>query len=259
MILFTGSGSLAKEYQKQFPCKIISARKMTDNELSEQILKCSGIINNAANIKCSLFDEAINDNFLLTKRIIDLVHKVSPGLSFIHISSMSMLQTDKIYKPIEEMTLYAFSKYLAEIYCLKHDHHPVTTVRFSTLFYENPEKDGLSKLVSDAVHKKEVTLYDNGEAKRDFIPVKIAAQYLHKLISAESNCKKINIASGKAVSFKAIADQLGLHIPGLKINNITSASPAEVLHTFSREGIEIAGEIYFSLGEMIKEYADKLS
>src|ERR1019366_4441645 len=158
MILFTAGGSISTEFKSQFPCEIISARSMTDQQLEDCIRGFSVVIHNAANLICNTFNEAINDNFLLTKRVLDLVHKTKPEMKFLYISSMSILETDNTYKEIENMNLYSFSKYLAEIYCLKHNHNDLSSVRFSTIFYGDANKDGLSKLIYDAVNNKEITL-----------------------------------------------------------------------------------------------------
>jgi nucleoside-diphosphate-sugar epimerase len=259
MILFTGSGALAEEYKKQFACKIISARHLSDDELESHIIDCSVVIHNSANISCKTFEEAIRDNFLLTRRIIDMVHRVKPEVIFIYISSMSLLKTGDSYKEIEEMSVYAFSKYLGEIYCLKHDHQRVSAVRFSTIFYHHPAKDGLSKLIHEAQHKGEITIYNDGGAKRDFIPIEIAVRYLNKLAFSLDIPKRINIASGSPVSFQHIVSYLSGKFPQLKINNVSIPEPPEVLSKFSKPHLKICGEIEFSLQDSMEKYVKELA
>lgn len=258
MIYFTGSGSLAEEYQRQFQCRIISARSLSDDKLENEIKQATVIIHNSANINCKTFSEAINDNFLLTRRVLDLTHRVNPDALFIYISSMSMLETENSYKEVRDMTLYAFSKYLAEIYCLRHDHKKVSAVRFSTLFYRNPVKDGLSKLIHDAVTKKEITLYNDGLARRDFIPLETAVQYLNKMTSIRDVPREINIASGTATSFQWVAGILSNRIPQLKVNNLSVAATGEILSAFSKNKTDVVGEINFSLEDKIIRYINDL-
>lgn len=259
MILFTGGGALAEEYRRQFACEIISARHVQDVELESYIRSASVVIHNSANINCNTFDEAVKDNFLLTKRILDTVHRVKPDMLFIYISSMSMLKTDDSYKDIEEMSLYTFSKYMGEIYCLRHDHKKLSAARFSTIFYRNPAKDGLSKLIHEAVYKREITIYDDGEAKRDFIPLEIGVQYLDKLTTRANIPRRINIVSGKQVRFKQAVEFLLEKIPGLKINNEQLPGATAVLSRFSGNGLAILGEINFSLQDCIATYIDELT
>jgi nucleoside-diphosphate-sugar epimerase len=259
MILFTGSGALAEEYKKQFACKIISARHLSDDELENHIINCSAVIHNSANISCKTFEEAIHDNFLLTRRIIDIVHRVKPEVVFIYISSMSLLKTADSYKEIEDMSVYAFSKYLGEIYCLKHDHQRVSAVRFSTIFYHHPAKDGLSKLIYEAQREGEITIYNDGQAKRDFIPIEIAVRYLNKLASSLDIPKRINIASGNAVSFKQAVSYLSMKFSGLKITNVSIPEPPEVLSEFSKAKLKILGEIVSSLEDSMEKYVKELA
>jgi nucleoside-diphosphate-sugar epimerase len=259
MILFTGGGALAEEYKKQFPCKIISARHLSDDELENHIISSSVVIHNSANIDCQTFDEAIRDNFLLTRRLLDLVHRVKPELFFIYISSMSILSTEDSYKETDAMSVYAFSKYLSEIYCLKHDHQRVSAIRFSTIFFSDPAKDGLSKLIYEAKQKGEITIYNDGRAMRDFIPIDIGVRYLNKLASSFNVPRRMNIASGSPVSFEQVVSCLSLIFPGLKINNVRIPEPAVVLYEFSKDQLKIQGEISFSLQDSMERYANELA
>ena len=57
------------------------------------------------------------------------------------------------YLQVDEMTDYAFSKFISEKYCLNSNLNSITSVRFSTIFYANENKDGISKLIFDCVNK----------------------------------------------------------------------------------------------------------
>ena len=76
MILFTGSGAIAECFKNFFPCKIISARALNDDDLTSHILSVDVIIHNAALINAESFKDYIEANFILTKRILDLVYKI---------------------------------------------------------------------------------------------------------------------------------------------------------------------------------------
>lgn len=257
MILFTASGALAKEFNEQYDCKIISARFLDDQKLSENIKNASVIIHNAALIVSDDLGKFVDDNFILTKRIVDLTIKHNPNVKFLNISSMSFLKNEMEYLDIDAMSNYAFSKYLSELYCLKQFLN-ICNVRFSTLFYGDQKRDGLSNLAYEAVTKKEITIYNSGEAKRDFIPINIAAQYLFKLIRMDVLPKIINIVSGNATEFGLFVQKVSEFDNTIKINNIISKTP-EVLHDFSKDGIKSLGEIDFSIEDFFEKYILRLN
>ena len=169
MILLTGSGEIAECFSENFKCTIISARKLSDNELIFWIKKADVIIHNAAIINAESLDDYLEGNFILTKRIVDLVYKTKSSIKFINISSMSILFNNDEYLNIFNMTDYAFSKFISELYCLKHPLVDLTNVRFSTIFYGNEKRDGISKLIYDCVKYNEITLFNEGSALRDII------------------------------------------------------------------------------------------
>ena len=72
MILFTGSGALAKTFLKMYPCKIISARNITDKELEKWIIKAEVIVHNAALIYSDVFDDLYN--VLVVQHVLNAHH-----------------------------------------------------------------------------------------------------------------------------------------------------------------------------------------
>ncbi|PTT13228.1 hypothetical protein DBR27_05295, partial [Flavobacterium sp. HMWF030] len=104
MILFTASGALAEAFCDQYDCKIISARLMEDKELSENIKKATVIVHNAALIVSDDLGKFVNDNFGLTKKIVDMALKCNPNVKFINISSMSFLKDDENYMDPQSMS-----------------------------------------------------------------------------------------------------------------------------------------------------------
>lgn len=255
MILFTGRGSIATSYQQQFGCKIISARSVSNEELIEGIKSASVIVHNAALIDSTDLSELITSNFTLTQRILDLVHQHNPRIRFLNISSMSFLQTYDRYFEAKDMSNYAFSKFISEQFCLRHPLTDLASVRFSTLFYKDDRKDGISRLISDAVLSKSITLYNQGEAKRDILPLNVAVDYLRKLTVRSKVNRTINLASGTPWSFGDVAAILKADDPELRINNVVLEKPKqEVLCDFPKDNIIDLGEITFDLAEEIRAY-----
>ncbi|MDH6355292.1 nucleoside-diphosphate-sugar epimerase [Dysgonomonas sp. PH5-45] len=263
MILFTGVGSLFDAFQKKYECSAISARRTSTSKLKFAFKSASVVIHNAANLSPHDLESSVEDNFNLTKRIVDTLYEVNPTAKFINIGSMSYLKSDSQYLDINDMTLYAYSKYLSETYCLKHQMKQIVLVRFSTLFYENPEKDGLSKLINDAKIYNKVSLINGGKACRNFLPIDAAVEYLNKIACGnytDIRDKILNIVSLNKHSFKDIADYLRKVSPSLKIENIElpEAEKNIVLSEFSPQSIKNLGVVDFKLEDYILNYFNQL-
>lgn len=257
MILFTGGGAIAEKYSQAFSCNIISARNLDDDELTSWILKSTVIIHNAAIIQADSIDEYIEGNFILTKRILDLVYKVNPKVKFINISSMSMLANTNDYLSPELMSEYAYSKYISEQYCIEHPYKDLTNVRLSTIFYEDYSRDGISKMIHDCFTKNEIVIYNNGNAQRDIIPIRIVCEYLNKLSNSVTMNRKMNIVSGESKSFKNVCEILQTLNKALKVHN-EQLKTSFVLSEFSKKDIKNLGEIEFDLEEEINNYLSTL-
>ena len=262
MILFTATGALSAAFAQQYPCQIISARKLNDVELTEKLELATVVIHNAALLQANVLSEYMDANYGLTKRVLDLTYKTNPKVRFINVSSMSFLETADAYLPTEKMTDYAYSKYEAEQYCNQHPlskkHENVTNVRFSTLFYQDETRDGLSKLGFDAVHKKQISLINNGNAKRDFIPLDVAAAYLKKLTTTNVLPAVINVASGKPLSFKHLSDLILKRDPSVKSLNLEQKT-VNVLSDFPIDALKELGEIEFDMDLEFAEYLSRLA
>jgi nucleoside-diphosphate-sugar epimerase len=257
MILLTGGGAFYQAFRQIQECGKISLRHIED--ATPDIKKSRVIIHNAASINCRTVLDAIADNFLPTVRLVNLCEKVNPGVRLIYLSSMSMLASENEYMDVEKMTPYSYSKYLSETFIVKSQLANACSVRFSTLFYENPERDGLSKLISDAVNNNEITIYNGGEARRDFIPLDLAVQYVAKLCRYQPKRKILNIASAQEISFGKVADILQEKIPNLKVNDLPLATNRpQVLSSFSKEHVSELGELEFSVEHEIEDYIKNL-
>lgn len=259
MILLTGHGHLATALANQIQCDLVSARSMSNDELEDLVGKYDVIVHNSANLKCETFQDAIRDNFELTHRILNAVHKIKPTIRFFFLSSMSVLKTGSEYTSIQEMNNYTFSKYLAETLCLRYPLNDITCFRFSTLFVRDPGKDGLSRLIHEATKTGKLTLLNGGLSRRDFIPIDIAAAYLVKFIKSGSLHKKVyNVASGISHSFREVSDLIRHRLPDLEINNQEAGPAPDILHQFDVRDLNEIGRIEFRLEDQIDEYISSL-
>jgi nucleoside-diphosphate-sugar epimerase len=78
-----------------------------------------------------------------------------------------------------------------------------TIVRFSTLFYRDPVRDGLSKLIHTAKKEGRVSVID---CWRDFLPLETACHLLHSVcVNRGGNAQVLNLGSGVATSLLAVA------------------------------------------------------
>lgn len=257
MILFTGGGAFYEAFKKTAPCEYVSLRRSAHPVIKEAIENASVIINNAASIQCQNVEEAIRDNFMSTFWIVNLCLRLNPKVKFIYLGSMSFYESENRVMPVEEMTPYAYSKYLGETFCLKSSLPNVCSACFSTLFYGNPEKDGLSKLLTNAATENAITIYDGGVARRDFIPIEIAALYVARLVRHKFERKVYTIASGQSTSFGDVARYLKVKFPSLQVNDLPLENKGkEVLSDFSKKSIQELGEIPFSLQEEMEKYLD---
>lgn len=252
-----GFGSELIKYLNNFDTISLRYGEINEEQKSK-LSNCDVFIHCGALLKGS-FNDLFDSNVLLTKNILDYLILENPNVNFVYLSSMSLLQKKQNilhndFLDFRNMTDYALSKYISEILCSRY-RIPITIVRFSTLFYKNPTRDVLSKLIYDAVKNNKIVIYNNGVAKRDFLPLDIAAQYVEKLIGKEKFLGKIlNIVSGRETSFKEIANFLKIRIPDLIIENKDLELTDTVPTKFSCDDIYSLGEIKFNIFEKIDEY-----
>lgn len=259
MIYFTGGGALYAAYcAENFPCQRVSIRMEGISTLLDKLEDNDIVIHNSANVSPSGFLQAVEDNFSLTQNLIAAIHSSKKKVRLIFLSSMSILDEHGNYKDIEAMNAYSFSKYLAEVYCLKHP-YAITCVRFSTIFYQDPLKDGLSKMIHEASKSKKISLINGGVAKRDFIPIDLAARYLYKMTKIESKLEVYNLCSGMPLSFSAIASIVQGVLPGTIVTNqnIQDSSPT-VISDFNTNGLIELGQEEVNIEGSIKQMLDKL-
>jgi len=258
MIFFTAGGAIYEAFAAQYPCRRISIRGEGPEQLVSQLTEGDVLVHNAAILAPPDLNIAVKDNFILTKDLVDALLRSGKKTPLIFISSMSMLGEGGVYKAPAEMNPYSFSKYIAELYCLKSG-LPVSCVRFSTLFYKNAARDGLSKMIADAVATGHIQLINGGKDTRDFIPVTIAVGYLYKIAHAGHNGSIYNIASGSAVSFAEAAAMVKEWIPGIVISSVERTFiPQFILSEFGKEDIGRLGILPLSLQDHIRDYIGEL-
>lgn len=262
MTILTGKGSFADEYTRQFETEVASVRDLGEPRFLEKLSKANVIIHNAATVENSDLELSVERNFDFTRFIIKHLEKTNPDAHLVLLSSMSILNPEDShsYGGVLDMTAYAYSKYLAETFSLKSSLSHVSCVRFSTLFFKDPAKDGLSRLVTDAKTHGKITIYNNGEALRNFLPLDIAVQYIKKITERTKHEKQtFTLAAESPTSFGEIAKMLKAALPELEVENRTLPNTAHsVLANFHQDDIRELGPIDFSLKEKVIAYLEAL-
>jgi nucleoside-diphosphate-sugar epimerase len=199
MITLTGHGALAEAYLKVNPeAYVHSFRSLPDDKI-ESILKNTTILihNSAGQTK-----EDAEGNLQLTKRTVYQVIKHNPSIKFLYIGSMSYLN-EHGYLPESRMSAYAYSKFIGEKFC-QAVIPQIRIIRFSSLFYRNPERDGLSYMISEAVFKHKIILINEGIQTRDWLPIGMAAKEIHRVITTSAE-PITTVASGNQHTFFSLA------------------------------------------------------
>ena len=261
MTILTAKGSFAKAYGTQFTAEVTSIRERGEAKFNKKLTQAQVIIHNASTITSTDLTTCLDRNFDFTRFVVKQVEGNSHAPHLVHISSMSILDptNDSVYGDVIAMTPYAYSKYLAETFCLKSSVERLSCVRFSTLFYKDPTKDGLSKLIYDAVRTKKITIFNGGEARRNFLPLDTAAAYVHKITEIQKPQKDIyTLAAPVSTSFYDVVQLLKKHVPDLVIEDKQISNGAPVLAEFSTASIDRLGRIDFSLEDEIIAYMTEL-
>jgi nucleoside-diphosphate-sugar epimerase len=233
-----------------------------DDRQREKLAQCDAFIHCGALLEGS-FRDMFQSNTLLVSQLLEYFSSENPDAHLIILSTMSLLEpsahvSHDDYLEFRLMTDYAASKYLAEVVCSRYS-IPITVLRFSTLFCRDPRKDGLSKLVHDAVLDGRVTLLNDGRAKRDFLPLEVAARYVTAVIGKEEFYgRHMNIVSGQAVSFRQMVDYIRPKLNRLVVENKTVTEARSVPAEFSTEDIQRIGRIEFSVYHEVDSYIQEL-
>lgn len=258
MIHFTAGGALCETFAARYPCEKRSLRLIGAQPFAATLRNGDVLIHNAANLNPASLDEGIRDNFILTRELVQEVLASKTDVRFIFISSMSMLGPGGVYKDPLDMNAYSFSKYLAEIYCLKSPLR-ASSVRFSTLFYKDPARDGMSKMIVGARTTGTITLLNGGKDTRDFIPLETAVDYLYKIATQPVQRGVFTIGSGQTVSFAELAAMIKTALPATTIGSADQAGSAPfVLSRFESADMERLGRIKVDLQAQVNDYIKML-
>jgi len=261
MILLTAGGAFASAFGKQCEASVASQRTLTGDAFNAALASATTVIHNAASLNCESEDEYLRRNFDFTRELVTKLQAHNPRAHLLLLSSMSVLdpRSASLYGDVAAMTPYAYSKYLAETYCLRCALPRVSCVRFSTLFYRDHRRDGLSALIRNAVVDNRVTIFNGGEARRDFIPLEIAAGYVAQIAQTTGTARRVStVASGQSTSFAEVVRILRTLIPALEVEDQSVPRGDPVLADFSRDGIADLDEIPFAISEVIASYVREL-
>ena len=202
MITLTGHGALAEAYARLNPeCYVHSFRTLKDDEMEGILKNTTVLIHNSAGLK----KEDAESNLMLTKKIVYAVIRHNPQIKFLYIGSMSYLN-EHGYKHESRMGAYAYSKFIGEKFA-QAVVPQIRIIRFSSLFYRDPERDGLSYMINDAVFKHKIVLLNGGVQTRDWLPIDVAAEEMHRVITRYSE-PVTTVASGRVETFFSIAKMI---------------------------------------------------
>lgn len=270
MIFFTAGGALYETFAGRYPCTKLSLRTAGPQAVAGTLNTGDVLIHNAANLNPASLDAGIQDNFILTRSLVQAITAAKTDIGFVYISSMSILGPGAVYKDPLEMNAYSFSKYLAETYCLK-SLLSAYCVRFSTLFYKDPGRDGLSKLITVARATGSLSLLNGGRDTRDFIPLETAVDYLYKIAAlsgqpgptpagaASAADRVFNIGSGITVTFADLAAMIKKALPATAISSVDQPGTAPfVLSHFAPADMDRLGRITVDLQTEINAYIKTL-
>jgi nucleoside-diphosphate-sugar epimerase len=210
-IVLTGaSGGLGRDFVRQFPdTRAVSVRygdyKSYEN-LSKELERADTLVHSAALIDSSNINALTEANVLLVSDIINILNCINRKMKVIFISSMSQLDKLGMIRPTYTMSSYTFSKHIMEAYVQRRAHiFDTKIVRFSTLFYRDPSRDGLSKIIKTAKASGKASV---AAVYRDFLPIDVACRYLRGLCDNESNSRVFNIGSGISTNLVKIGYHL---------------------------------------------------
>lgn len=224
-IVITGASSgLGSQFLKQVPEAIPVSLRYNDYDSYQELTKALGqsdavVIHFGALVDSDDMHKLLEANVCLVQDLLDIVDHAPGQVKVILVSSMSLLDKNTHIKYPSEMSPYTFSKFLMEQVAAKHVNNPPLIVRFSTLFYKDPSRDGLSKMIHTAKTKGRVSVSD---CRRDFITLESACNLLLQICDTDLlyNAKSpMNLGSGSHVSMANVAYLLS-HEYGTVVENL---------------------------------------
>ncbi len=200
-IALTGAGgALGREFMSLYPDTVPVRVRYGEYAQLRAVLPTVDILIHAGALVPS--EHTTNELFIHNFLIPHDIHQDVGDLPVVFISSMSILSADGSKKSEENMTKYTKSKLHMEREAKHYKNH--TIVRFSTLFYRNPTKDGLSKLIYTAKTEGRVSVRD---CVRDFLPLAAACRILREICSSPRH-GVLNIGTGQQTNMLDVARYL---------------------------------------------------
>lgn len=167
--------------------------------------------------------ETIDINVTGTRRLLDLAHESNTqGLLYLSSSEVygdpppDKVPTSEDYwgnvSPVGPRACYDESKRLGETLCMTYFRQygvPIKIVRPFNVYGPRLRLDDgrvMPDLISDALNKRQITLYSNGEVTRSFCYVRDAAVAIIKILAAGGPGEIFNVGNDEEVSIRKLAE-----------------------------------------------------
>lgn len=223
--------SVGQEKNVPRKCKFIKGDIRDKKKLNEAMEKTDIVFHNAAcvTIRGSFekFQEIVDVNYRGTLNVLEAAVKQKVK-RIIFASSMGVYGEPEHFPVNEEHPLnpnspYGLSKIMGELCCqLFEEKYGINTVilryfnTYGTKQIPSPYVGVITTFINQALNKKPLTVYGNGEQTRDFVWVEDVVQA--NLLAAFSDTSGIfNVGSGKEISINQIADLIIKHLGGGKV------------------------------------------
>ena len=195
-------------------------------------------------------------NVLLVKKICDNFKSAK----IIFCSSVSVYEkTNKVIKessPLSPQDAYGISKIWGEL--MVKSHNKFSIVRISSIYGGNMNpKTFLPRVIKDALNKREIKIFGNGNRSQNYISVFDAVNYL--ISSSKSNIKNgIFLAvSSKSISNRKVAECIKNILKDIKLvfEGFDNSNSYIYNNEFSKTELNINSELDFKKGliELINE------
>jgi nucleoside-diphosphate-sugar epimerase len=186
----------------------------------------------SANVAISL-SQPISDfeaNVYGVARVLDAIRRHQPRCKYLHISSAAVYGNPQ-HLPIDEnafcfpISPYGYHKWMSELLCKEYfSIYGIKTVivRPFSVFGEGLRKQLLWDLCNKCKTQKELLLFGTGMETRDFIHISDLCRSIELiLVSSTFNFDLYNLANGKSIQIKEIAEGISLNFPNtiIRFNN----------------------------------------
>lgn len=248
-VIITGSnGNLGSHIKEHADFETISFSRDDWVNIDETFShSANSIIHTAYDLKKSIYD---NPDEVLSSNVISTVHFLKKCFefkinNFIFISSCSVYgdstntSEDSKCTPI---TVNGLTKLLNEKiiieFCIKHNIN-YSILRVFNSYGGNDTFSVVSKLLKSASTGSPFTLYNNGQAERDFIHIDDVAQIICKLVNKNIKNEIINIGTGENIKIMNLVSEIEKKYGPMNIINDSSENEIKSSHANIRKLNEI--------------------